>query len=105
MVQELHLKYPLIFLLAFGSAACTKSGNENYEALATRKLTCPEGSASEYSGWGPNGMQDVCKLKHGPFNAAEGGRIVLEGEYKMGKPSGTWKWYDKSGKVEKMETY
>lgn len=92
-------------IVAIGCVSCSQSGNNDYEAIKARKLTCPDGAQSEYSGWGPNGLQEACKLKHGPFTAAEGGRIVLEGEYQMGKPSGTWKWYDKSGKVSKTERY
>lgn len=99
------MKQLLTLLSLFGCIACSESGNANHEALIAKKIICPDGVTSEYSGWGPNGMQEVCKLKHGPFIAAEDGRIALEGEYNMGKPSGTWIWYDKSGRVQKTEKY
>ena len=84
---------------------CTDHSSTNHNALVSKKLVCPEGVTSEYSNWGPHGLQEVCKLKHGPFIAAENGRVVLEGEYKLGKPSGTWRWYDNTGKLQKTETY
>ena len=104
-MQGLHVKKLSILIAIIGCVACAPSPNADYEALKTRKLVCPDSAMGEYSAWGPNGMQEVCSIKHGPFTAAEGGRVVIEGAYQMGKPSGTWKWYDKSGQVQKTQTY
>ena len=102
---ELPLRTLLILLLVYWCIGCSDSGNANYDALTTKKISCQGNATAEYSGWGPHGMQEVCKLKHGPFVAAEGGRVVLEGEYDMNKPSGVWKWYDEGGKVYRTEKY
>jgi hypothetical protein len=85
-------------------AACSESAtsNYNYDALKAREPRhCPDGARIEYQPWGPNGLMAICKLNHGPFIAAENGHVVLEGENRMGRPTGTWTWFDKSGKVEK----
>jgi hypothetical protein len=84
-------------------AACSDSNmsNSDYDALKTRELHCPDGAKVEYQPWGPNGLMAICKLDHGPFIAAENGRVVLEGENRMGQHIGNLTWFDKSGKVEK----
>ena len=94
----------LIMLLFF--AACSESDTSNYDALKTRAPhDCPDGAALEYQPWGRNGLMAICKLKHGPFIAAENGHVVLQGENRMGQPSGNWTWFDKSGKVERTEKH
>jgi hypothetical protein len=94
----------IMLTMACCLAACSDSNtsNSDYDALKARKLhDCPDGAQVEYQPWGPNGLMAICKLKHGPFIAAENGRVVLEGENRMGRPIGTLTWFDKSGKVEK----
>ncbi len=34
---------------------------------------------------------------------AEGGHIVIEGQYTDGKKSGEWRWFDTDGKVTRTE--
>lgn len=42
---------------------------------------------------------------HGPWVAAEGGRLKLRGEYFEGQRHGLWEWYDDEGNVVKQTTY
>lgn len=42
---------------------------------------------------------------HGPWLAAEGGRLVLRGHYEQGQPSGVLELFDEEGNVEKRVTY
>jgi hypothetical protein len=94
----------IVLIIAFFLAACSESNTSNYDAVKTRKpLRCPDGAKVEYQPWGQNGLMAICKLNHGPFIAAENGHVALEGENRMGQPSGTWTWFDKSGKIEKTE--
>jgi hypothetical protein len=93
----------IVLIIAFSLAACSESNTSNYDAVKTKEpLHCPDGAKVEYQPWGPNGLMAICKLNHGLFIAAEKGHVVLEGENRMGQPSGNWTWFDKSGKVEKI---
>lgn len=69
------------------------------------KLTCPTPAVAEFEAWGKSGTQQVCKIKHGPFVAWEGGYIHVRGQYENGKETGVWYWYDKNGSVEKKVDY
>jgi hypothetical protein len=92
----------IVLIIAFLLAACSESDTSNYDALKTREPhDCPDGAKVEYQPWGPNGLIKICKLDHGRFSAAENGRVVLEGENRMGRPIGNSTWFDKSGRVEK----
>jgi antitoxin component YwqK of YwqJK toxin-antitoxin module len=85
--------------------ACSEPDMSNYEVLKTKEIRCPDGARVEYQPWGPNGLMAACKLDHGPFLAAEKGRLVLEAEYYMGQKIGKIKLYDKNGKIEKVENF
>jgi hypothetical protein len=52
---------------------------------ASRDIHCPDGATLEYTRWGQSGWLVKCQLNHGPFVAAEHGRIVVRNEYVMGK--------------------
>jgi len=71
-------------------AACSESDMSDYDALKTREPRCPDGAKVEYQPWGPHGLMAICKLDHGPFAAAENGRVVLQGENRMNQRSGSW---------------
>jgi len=44
-------------------------------------------------------------MKHGPVAIAEYGHIQIEGQNEMGKQVGTWRWFDKSGKLVRTAQY
>jgi antitoxin component YwqK of YwqJK toxin-antitoxin module len=59
----------------------------------------------EYLPWGQAGLRAVCIMESRPIIIAEGGRIVIEGQYSKGKQIGEWRWFDTSGKVVRTESY
>lgn len=68
-----------------------------------QKIHCPPPAKLQYEGWSKSGVIANCKIQHGQFVAVEGEIISMKGEYNMGKPSGEWIWFDRSGNVEKKE--
>jgi len=94
----------LLTLLMAMTVSCSKS-NADYEALASRKIQCPEGSHLEYLPWGKSGLEAVCLQRIGPSVVAENGRIQLEGQYARDKQTGEWRWLDESGKVVRTEQH
>lgn len=86
------------------TVSCSKP-NASYEAVASRKIQCPEGSHLEYLPWGESGVEAVCLQKHGPSVIAEHGRIKIEGQYSGDKQVGEWRWLDESGKVVRTEKH
>jgi hypothetical protein len=80
-----------------------QSGGD-YEVLASKSLQCPVGSHLEYLPWGKSGLRAVCLMEHGPIAIAEGGHVVIEGQYAMGKQTGEWRWLDASGKITRTES-
>ena len=94
-----------VLIVVFICTSCSESNTgDNYSVLEARKVKCPDGTIIEYQPWGKAGLMVSCKIKHGTFIAAEGGRIVIEGEFNMGKPSGNWTWFDETGKVTRRES-
>ncbi len=89
-----------IYLLS-GCSNEQSATNKMFDA----KLSCPSPAIAEFEPWGKSGSQQVCKIKHGPFVAWEGGYIHVRGQYENGKEAGTWYWYDASGKVIKQMDY
>jgi antitoxin component YwqK of YwqJK toxin-antitoxin module len=77
--------------------------NPDYEVLQQKSISCPDGAHVEYKPWGKSGLQRACVLNHGPVVMAESGKVVIEGEYTMGKKTGEWRWFDASGKLVKSE--
>lgn len=69
------------------------------------KLSCPMPAVAEFEPWGKSGMQQICKIKHGPFVAFESGYVHVRGQYDNGKEAGTWYWYNASGQVVKQFDY
>jgi hypothetical protein len=85
-------------------SGCSNDQNE-FNSFLNEKLVCPAPAVAEFEGWGKSGMQQSCKIKHGPFVAWEGGYVHIRGQYENGKEAGIWYWYNKNGSVEKKIDY
>lgn len=59
----------------------------------------------EYLPWGKSGIRAVCLLEHGPIAIAENGRVVIDGNYLLGKEVGDWHWYDAAGNLSKTKSH
>jgi antitoxin component YwqK of YwqJK toxin-antitoxin module len=44
-------------------------------------------------------------MENGPVAMAENGRVVIEGQYAMGKQVGEWRWFDASGNITRSERH
>jgi hypothetical protein len=82
---------------------CGGYTSPNAQVLEKQEITCPPPARLEYTQWGKSGLMAICKVKHGPFMAAENGKIRVVGENNNGKPSGEVKWFDANGKLERSE--
>lgn len=98
------LRLATLMVCVTTTLSCSKS-NADYEALASRNVQCPTGSHLEYLPWGKSGLRAVCIMESGPIVIAEGGHVVIEGQYLNGKQVGEWRWLDESGKVVRTERY
>lgn len=78
---------PFVAFLLLSLRGVGEIPNPDYVLVekAAERIRCPDGALLEYSRWGESGYMVQCKLRHGAFVAAEGGRIVAEGEFSMGK--------------------
>ena len=83
--------------------ACAPNKPSSSKALEDQKIICPSPSRLEYAPWGKSGLMATCKTDHGPFVAAENGRVVLTGQYAHGKETGEWRWYNDKGEVDRKE--
>lgn len=88
-------------LLLFGCS--NEQGGAN--SFFDEKLACPAPAVAEFQAWGKSGTQQICKIKHGPFVAWEGGYIHIRGQYEHGREVGVWFWYDKHGNEVKKLNY
>ncbi len=102
LVAGSQLHRSLILALVICLAACGSDGERDIFAGG---LKCPPPSVVQVEPWGESGSQQICKIKHGPFVASEGGYIHLRGNFHNGKKSGVWKWYDRAGTVIKEVDY
>lgn len=93
-----------IVCLSLLSSGCSNEQDSTNKFL-NEKLSCPSPAVAEFEAWGKSGMQQICKIKHGPFVAWEGGYVHVRGQYESGKEVGNWYWYDASGKVVKQIDY
>jgi hypothetical protein len=75
------------------------------QAFFDEKISCPSPAVDEFNGWGQSGSEHICKIKHGPFVAFEGGYVRIRGQYENGKEVGIWRWYGADGKVMKEINY
>lgn len=98
---SLKLSLLLVALSLFG---CSDK-KSNADSFFAEELACPSPAVAEFQAWGKSGTQHVCKIKHGPFVAWEGGYVHVRGQYENGKKTGVWYWYDKNGNVEKKIEY
>jgi hypothetical protein len=93
-----------VLAAAFTVVGCNHT-DRNHEALKAAVVTCPPSAKLEYQPWGEDGLIAICKLDHGPFVAARGGKVVMRGQNDSGKPTGEWLWYDEKGQVEKKQQH
>lgn len=91
-------------LVCFLLVGCSNE-KSNADSFFEEELTCPSPAVAEFQAWGKSGTQHVCKIKHGPFVAWEGGYVHVRGQFDNGKEAGVWYWYDKNGNVEKKIDY
>jgi len=91
-------------IVCFSLLGCSNE-SEDFNNLFNEKLNCPAPAVAEFQAWGKSGTQHVCKIKHGPFVAWEGGYVHVRGQYENGKEAGVWYWYDKNGSVVKKIDY
>jgi len=91
-------------IVCFSLLGCSNE-SEDFNNLFNEKLNCPAPAVAEFQAWGKSGTQHVCKIKHGPFVAWEGGYVHVRGQYENGKEAGVWSWYDKNGSVVKKIDY
>lgn len=99
--NQLHRSLILAFVICL--AAC--GGSDGEKDVFAGGLECPPPSVVQVESWGKSGSQQICKIRHGPFIASEGGYIHLRGNFHNGKKSGVWKWYDRAGTVIKEVDY
>jgi hypothetical protein len=83
-----------VLLLLCAVFACSRTGEDNYFALREKNIRCPDGAMLEYSTWGTHGKIAKCVILHGPYAAAKNGKVVIEGEYNMGKISRESEWLE-----------
>ena len=100
-VDQLKTSSLITCLLLFGCSNEQNAANKFFN----EKLSCPSPAVAEFEAWGKSGSQQICKIKHGPFVAWEGGYVHIRGQYENGKEVGVWYWYDANGKVVKQIDY
>lgn len=92
------------WFVCFSLLGCSNEGSDSNNFF-DEKLACPAPAVAEFQAWGKSGTQQICKIKHGPFVAWEGGYVHVRGQYANGKETGVWYWYDKQGNVVKKIDY
>lgn len=78
------------------------------ELLGGMELDCPAKTVPAARPWGKAGWMVYCESDgelHGPWLAAEAGRLAIRGEYSNGERTGRWRWYDNEGNVAKQVRY
>jgi hypothetical protein len=79
--------------------------NPDFKVVQEHKnFMCPPPGLEEFVDWGKSGQARRCVIKNGSFVASEGGQLI-SGQYKDGSQIGTWRWYNKEGKVIKTVNY
>lgn len=71
-------------------------------------IVCPPGTEKIRRPWGKAGWMVFCEsdgAPHGPWLAAENGRLEIRGQYRNGEQDGVWEWYNVDGTVAKKLTY
>ena len=100
----------VLYLLARWWYSCTTSRRleSTYFTLIGSPFVCPEGTREHVERWGKVGFARSCRCgntKHGPWQAWEGGRLLIEGHYREGRRDGIWTWYGADGSVDKSVSY
>lgn len=84
------------------------SSQASWNLLSEIEVVCPARSAREMRPWSKAGWVVCCDLGgelHGPWLAAEEGRLAIRGEYYFGERQGVWEWYGDDGRVSRRVTY
>lgn len=74
--------------------------NKTKHVLANYSLQCEKGAVEEREIWSKLGIAIFCEnegLKHGIWQAWDGGYMHISGSYLEGKKHGTWKYYNAYG--------
>lgn len=84
--------------------------NKTKNALVDVSLQCNEGAIEKRAVWSKLGIAIFCEkdgVKHGVWQAWDGGYMHIIGEYDNGQKHGTWKYFNAYGEqwAEKSYTY
>ena len=74
--------------------------NKTRDVLAEVALQCDEGTTEDREVWSKLGIAAFCVkdgVKHGTWQAWDGGYMHISGGYAEGKKHGTWKYYNAHG--------
>ena len=74
--------------------------NKTKNALSNTSLQCNEGAIERREIWNKLGVAIFCEknaIKHGTWQAWDGGYMHIYGEYTEGKKHGTWKYFNALG--------
>ena len=82
--------------------------NKTHHALADVALSCPQGAMEKREVWSKLGIAVFCEIdgvKHGVWQAWDGGYMHIAGEYMHGKKHGIWKYLNAYGEQWGTRTY
>ncbi|MEM6795679.1 MAG: hypothetical protein AAF725_17015 [Acidobacteriota bacterium] len=77
-----------------------------YEAMTASPFSCPAGAEIHIERWSKLGWSRSCLaegVKDGPWQAWEGRRLSISGEYRKGRESGQWSYFDAEGGAPRLE--
>jgi hypothetical protein len=98
----------LVWFMLTLSDFMERSQADSEELLDQIEISCPPQTTRVGRPSGKAGWQVFCQregTRHGPWLAAENGRLWLRGEYREGERYGVWEWYDEDGVVAKRVIY
>ncbi len=82
--------------------------NKTRHAVADVVLQCPEGAVENREVWSKLGIAIFCEkegIKHGTWEAWDGGYMHIAGEYSHGHKDGIWKYFNAHGEQWGTRTY
>ena len=82
--------------------------NKTRHAVADVVLQCPDGAVENREVWSKLGIAIFCEkegIKHGIWQAWDGGYMHIAGEYSHGHKDGTWKYFNAHGEQWGARTY
>lgn len=114
----INIKYlPFLIVLAsiifynclFGLCS-EKSNSLSYTKTAINNVDfrCMDGYEDTVERWGLLGYSRYCLkdgVRHGKWIAFENSKLVIEGNYELGKKEGKWIWYHSDGSIYRVIKY